>query len=135
FMHTHKGFVALQAKYGDSTGDFGVHKGGSVKAMRKVRFKGTSWSLPNGHGQLEKPAEEVDGLLNGPHASYYQSLLEQLGEEQFSAVVGKVTGTVFPTMGLIHQQIRTWRPIAPDMTEVTVYLYDLDDVPAEINDG
>ena len=38
FMHTHKGFVQLQAKFGQTTGDFNVHKGGSAKSMRKVRF-------------------------------------------------------------------------------------------------
>lgn len=135
FMHTHKGFVALQAKYGDSTGDFGVHKGGSAKVMRKLRFKGISWSLPNGHGQIEVASDKPESFLNGAHSAYYRALHEKIGEDAFASIVGKSAGTIFPTMGLIHQQLRTWRPIAPDMTEVTVYLYDLEGVPAEINDG
>ncbi len=135
FLHTHKGFVALQAKFGDTTGDFGVHKGGSVKAMRKLRFKGATWSLPNGHAQIENAAADPDSLLTGEFASYYQALQERDGEEEFASVVGKMTGTVFPNLGLIHQQIRTWRPIAPDLTEVTIYLYDLVGAPDEINEG
>ena len=135
FLHTHKGFVSLQAKYGDSTGDFGLHKGKSAKAMRQLRFKGASWSLPRGHAQIENPMADTDTLLNGEFADYYRALLERDGEEEFASVVGKMTGTLFPNLGIIHQQLRTWRPIAPDLTEVTIYLYDLVGAPDAINDG
>ncbi|VCU69429.1 2-halobenzoate 1,2-dioxygenase large subunit [Pigmentiphaga humi] len=136
FLHTHKGFVALQAKYGETTGDYGAHKGGSAKAMRQVRFKGSSWALRHGHAQLENSGTaNPDELLSGPHREYYEALRDIHGPDEFPFVVGRMSGTIFPNLGLIHQQIRTWRPIAPDVTEVTIYLYDLVDAPKEFNDG
>ncbi|MEK7948508.1 Rieske 2Fe-2S domain-containing protein [Pigmentiphaga sp. YJ18] len=136
FLHTHKGFVALQAKYGETTGDYGAHKGGSAKAMRQIRFKGSSWALRHGHAQLENSGTaDPEALLNGPNRAYYEALRDIHGEEEFAFVVGRMSGTIFPNLGLIHQQIRTWRPIAPDLTEVTIYLYDLVDAPREFNEG
>lgn len=135
FLHTHKGFVQLQAKFGDSTGDFGVHKGGSIKAMRKLRFAGSTWNCQYGHGILENPANDVDGYLNGDFADFYQSLQAQHGAEELAWIAGKGAASIFPNLGLIHQQIRTWRPIAPDMTEVAIYPYELEGAPAAFNEG
>lgn len=135
FMHTHKGFVKLQFKYGDSTGDFGVHKGGSVKDMRAIRLRGGSWSCKYGHAVLEKPAPSADPFINGEYGEYYASLRAKHGEEDFLKIAGQGSTAVFPNLGMIHQQIRVWRPIAPDMTEVTVYLYDLLGAPDSYNEG
>jgi phenylpropionate dioxygenase-like ring-hydroxylating dioxygenase large terminal subunit len=135
FMHTHKGFVQLQAKYGDSTGDFGVHKGGSAKAMRKLRFMGSTWNCVYGHGMLENPAGDVDSYLNGDFGEFYRGIQAQHGEEEFNWIAGKGAASIFPGMGIIHHQVRTWRPIAPDMTEVSIYPYELKGAPAAFNEG
>ncbi len=84
FMHTHKGFVQLQMKYGDSTGDFGVHKGGSAKTMRDLRFRGSTWNCTNGHGLVEKPVVDPDALLEGDFGEYHRGLLDKHGEIEFS---------------------------------------------------
>lgn len=135
FLHTHKGFVQLQAKFGDSTGDFGVHKGGSVKAMRKHRFKGSTWDCNYGHGLLENPVDDLQPLLEGEYADFYKTLQNQHGDEELGWIAGKGAASIFPAMGMIHQQIRTWRPISPDVTEVTVYPYELKGAPDSFNEG
>ena len=135
FMHTHKGFVALQARYGDSTGDFGLHKGGDAKKMHDIRFQGHTWNFEGGHALLERPSVGLDDDLAGPFGAYWQGLLDRHGADEMRYIHGKVAGTVFPNMGMIHQQIRVWRPIAPDLTEVTVYPYELKGAPAEFNAG
>jgi phenylpropionate dioxygenase-like ring-hydroxylating dioxygenase large terminal subunit len=135
FMHTHKGFVKLQFKYGDSTGDYGVHKGGSAKDMRAIRMRGASWSCRNGHAVIEKPASSSEPFLHGENGEYFRQLHDKYGEEQFLKIAGQGSTAVFPNLGMIHQQLRVWRPIAPDMTEVTVYLYELKDAPDSFNEG
>jgi phenylpropionate dioxygenase-like ring-hydroxylating dioxygenase large terminal subunit len=135
FMHTHKGFVALQARYGDTTGDFGLHKGGSGKSMREYRFKGSTWDIPGGHAQIERPAEDLQRDLDGPLGDYYRVLLDIHGREAMEWIAGKTSGTVFPNMGMIHQQIRVWRPIAPDLTEVEIYPYEVKGAPPAFNEG
>jgi len=135
FMHTHHAFVQLQAKYGDSTGDFGVHKGGSPKTMREHRFRGATWDCLGGHAFVENPVFSKDDLLNGEFGAFYKDILDQHGEDEFEWIAGKTIGTLFPNMGMIHHQIRTWRPISPTLTEVTIYTYDLKDAPAAFNEG
>lgn len=135
FLHTHKGFVKLQAKFGDTTGDFGVHKGGSVKEMRKLRFMGATWSCAYGHGILENASNDPDAYLKGDFASFYEELRLKHGDEAFAWLVGKGSVSIFPNVGMIHQQIRTWRPISPGVTEVTVYPYELKDAPDAFNEG
>lgn len=135
FLHTHKGFVQLQALYGDTTGDYGVHKGGSIKAMRKLRFKGSTWDCQYGHGILENPIDDIEPLLNGELSDFYQLLLAKHGEEALAWIAGKGSASIFPNMGMIHQQIRTWRPIAPNITEVTIYPYQLEGAPDTYNEN
>ena len=135
FMHTHKGFVELQFKYGDTTGDFGVHKGGSVKDMHKIRMRGSTLSCHYGHALNEKPAPDAEPFLNGEWGELYRKIHALHGEDEFLRIAGQGTYAVFPALGLIHQQLRTWRPIAPNLTEVTVYPYELKDAPPEFNEG
>jgi phenylpropionate dioxygenase-like ring-hydroxylating dioxygenase large terminal subunit len=135
FMHTHKGFVQLQAKYGQTTGDFDVHKGGSAKTMRKVRFSGVTWDCVNGHGLVETPSGEIDSYLSGEFGEYFESIRDRHGAETLASMTGKLSASIFPNLGLIHNQVRVWRPIAPDMTEVTIYPYELKGAPAGYNEG
>jgi len=135
FMHTHGAFVKLQAKYGDSTGDFGVHKGRSSREMREQRFRGETWSCRQGHGFARVPAADTSYLFDGEFGDMYRDLRERHGDEAFSRITSKATSTVFPTMGMIHQQIRVWRPISVDETEVLIYPYELEGAPEAFNVG
>lgn len=135
FLFLHKGFSALQAKYGDATGDFGVHKGGSVSEMRKIRYRGACWGCSQGHGLADAPSLNVDEDLNGPFSDYFHGLLEKHGREQLEWIAGNSAATVFPNLGLIHHQVRVWRPLASGLTEVTVYPYELKGAPPALNEG
>ena len=135
FVFTHTAFIDLQAKYGDQTGNFGLHPGGNASEMRKARYRGNVWGTDQGHGMLDAPALSTDQFLNGPFGAHYQKVLENVGADEFKWVVGRAIASIFPNLGLIHQQIRTWRPIAPDLTEVTIYPFDLKGAPDEFNQG
>lgn len=135
FMYTHQAFVKLQSKFGDSTGDFGVHKGGTPSEMRRNRNRGHVWGCSAGHIVNQKPAINTQELLEGPFADFYRAINERYGEEEFGWIFGSNAACIFPNFGLIHNQIRTWRPIAPNLTEVRIYLYDLDGAPEEFNAG
>jgi benzoate/toluate 1,2-dioxygenase alpha subunit len=135
FMHTHKAFVQLQAKYGQTTGDFDVHKGGSAKLMRQVRFSGSTWDCVNGHGLVETPSIEIQSYLDGEYAEYFRGIRDQHGEQTLASMTGKLSASIFPNLGLIHNQVRIWRPIAPDLTEVIIYPYELKGAPAGYNEG
>ena len=135
FMFTHQSFVQLQSKFGDSTGDFGVHKGGTPAEMRRNRMLGNVVGSDFGHGVNQKPAVSYDSLFEGDYAAYYEALREKYGEEELKWVVGAGAACVFPNFGMIHNQLRVWRPVAPDVTEVTVYPYSLEGAPAGFNEG
>ena len=135
FVFTHSGFIDLQAKYGDATGNFGLHPGGSASEMRKSRYRGNVWGCEYGHGILDAPSANPDGFLGGAFADYYRALRDLHGPEEFGWIVGRGIASVFPTFGTIHQQLRIWRPIAPDLTEVMIYPYELKDAPAALNEG
>jgi benzoate/toluate 1,2-dioxygenase alpha subunit len=135
FLFVHQGFAKLQGKYGDSTGDFGVHKGGSAAEMRKIRTAGVSFGCPQGHGLAETPAPDPDDLLSGEFGAYYRELLDVYGPDEFKWITGSGTSSIFPSLGIIHHQIRTWRPLAADLTEVTVYPFKLTGAPDAFNEG
>jgi benzoate/toluate 1,2-dioxygenase alpha subunit len=135
FMHTHQSFVQLQKKYGDTTGDFGIHKGGNPAEMRKNRLLGNAIGAPYGHGVTQKPAVGFDDFFTGPFAAYYSDLRAKHGADELRWVMGAGAGCVFPNFGMIHNQLRTWRPIAPNQTEVTIYPYALEGAPEDFNKG
>jgi phenylpropionate dioxygenase-like ring-hydroxylating dioxygenase large terminal subunit len=135
FMHTHRAFVSLQGKYGDTTGDFGVHKGGNSAQMKRNRLLGNVLGSPHGHGVNQKPAVDFDELFEGPYASHYDSLRQRHGSEEMRWIVGAGAACIFPNFGLIHNQLRVWRPISPSQTEVTVYPYILEGAPEDFNQG
>jgi benzoate/toluate 1,2-dioxygenase alpha subunit len=135
FMYAHQSFVQLQRKYGDRTGDFGVHKGGSPAEMKKNRDQGNVVGSPCGHGLNQKPVVGYDDLFKGPFSSYYEALRARHGDEELKWVVGVGAACIFPNFGIIHNQLRVWRPIGPALTEVTIYPYSLDGAADEFNEG
>jgi len=135
FLFVHRAFVDLQSKYGDTTGNFGLHPGGNTAEMRKQRYRGNVWGTPQGHGILDAALGTLEPLLTGRFADHYKKLAEIHGEEELAWIAGRGILSMFPNMGMIHQQIRTWRPIAPDLTEVTIYPYALKGAPEAYNEG
>lgn len=135
FLFVHNAFVQLQTKYGDTTGNFGLHPGGNTSGMKKVRYRGNAWGCAQGHGILDAPHINLEAALNGPFADYYRALKEKHGEDELAWIAGRGIGCIFPNLGTIHQQMRVWRPIAPDLTEVTIYPYELEGAPGEFNQG
>ena len=135
FLFVHEPFVRLQSQYGETTGDFGVHKGGSVEEMRKTRAAGEAIGTAQGHGLSMTPNRNYDALLDGPHRDYYAKLRAIHGADEAGWVVGSAAASIFPNFGIIHHQLRTWRPISVDETEVTVYPFRLAGAPDAINEG
>lgn len=135
FMFTHRAFVSLQQKYGDSTGDFGVHGAEPPAKMLQRRLRGVVLGSPHGHGVNQKPMSDYQKLLDGPYGDYYRALQDKHGSEELEWIIGVGAGCIFPNFGIIHNQLRVWRPIAPDLTEVTVYPYSLEGVEDSFNDG
>lgn len=138
FAFVHEPFNKLQEKYGQSTGDYGAHVSGSVKDMNTRRQAGRlSWGGVGGHGLGEKRVsdDQLDGLLAGDDADYYQGLLEKHGREELARMVGGGSVMTHPNVGMIHRQIRVVRPLAVDRTEVTIYPYELKGAPASHNEG
>jgi benzoate/toluate 1,2-dioxygenase subunit alpha len=127
----------LQEKYGDSTGDYGVHRGGSPAEMRKLRSKGIATGCVQGHGLAETPtgSDAIEYLTNGPSGAYYRTLVDRHGMGEVEWMLGNASSSIFPNVGLIHHQIRTWRPISPSRTEVTVYPFEIKGAPSEVNEG
>jgi benzoate/toluate 1,2-dioxygenase subunit alpha len=135
FLFVHNAFARLQEKYGDTTGDFGVHRGGSPAEMRKIRSQGVATGYPQGHGLAETPVADLGPYLDGSSSKYYRELVDRWGATELEWMLGNASSSLFPNVGLIHHQIRTWRPISPTATEVTVYPFDLKGAPREVNEG
>jgi benzoate/toluate 1,2-dioxygenase alpha subunit len=135
FLFVHNAFARLQEKYGDSTGDYGVHRGGSPAEMRKIRSKGVATGFPQGHGLAETPIADLGPYLNGSCAEYYRELVDRWSSTEVEWMLGNASSSLFPNVGLIHHQIRTWRPVSPTLTEVTVYPFEIKGAPDEVNEG
>jgi benzoate/toluate 1,2-dioxygenase alpha subunit len=130
FMIVHEPLIKLQKEYGDETGDYGVHQGKSVKEMKDVREFGL-W-----------PDEDLDARLNGDWgddvAEYYRLLIDKYDREYVRWLEGNSGGNsamIYPSFGIIHHQLRVWRPISVDETEVTIYYYNLKGAPSSYNEG
>jgi len=135
FMYVHNPFAKLQAKYGDTTGDFGVHKGGSAAAMKSTRYSGNGWGTAQGHGMLLQPSADLEKRKQSPFAKLFDELAEKYDEEMLNRIAGKASVSIFPSLGLIHHQVRTWRPLSPELTEVAVYPYELVGIDDALNAG
>lgn len=72
---------------------------------------------------LIQPASE-EKMKKSPFARLFEELSEKHDEETLSRIAGKASASIFPGLGLIHHQVRTWRPLTPELTEVVVYPYD-----------
>jgi benzoate/toluate 1,2-dioxygenase alpha subunit len=135
FLFVHNAFSRLQEKYGDTTGDYGVHRGRSPAEMLKIRSMGVATGYPQGHGLAETPVGDLTPYLETGAGDYYRDLIARHGETEVEWMLGNASSSLFPNVGLIHHQIRTWRPVSATVTEVTVYPFEHVGVPAEVNEG
>lgn len=136
FLFVHNPFSKLQAKYGDTTGDFGVHKAGKTRAeQQKIRYRGDVYGCAQGHGLAMQPEGDPENLKTGHFAKLFEKLGDVYDEATLCKIGGKAAATIFPNLGIIHHQLRIWRPIGPELTEVTVYPYDLVGLDDELNAG
>lgn len=138
FAFVHEPFMKLQEKYGDSTGDYGAHVSGTAKDMNERRQAGRrSWGGVGGHGLGERRVsdDDLDGLLTGEDADYYNDLLQKHGRDELAHMAGGGSAMMMPNVGLIHRQIRVIRPLAVDRTEVTIYPYEVKGAPKAHNEG
>lgn len=138
FAFVHEPFMKLQEKYGDSTGDYGAHVSGSAKNMNKRRQAGRrSWGGVGGHGLGERRVsdDDLDTLLSGEDADYYQGLKETFGRDELACMAGGGSVMMLPNVGMIHRQIRVIRPLSVDRTEVTIYPYEVKGAPKAHNEG
>lgn len=135
FMYVHNPFAKLQAKFGDTTGDFGVHKGGNAATMKTTRYNGLTWGTAQGHGLLLQPETDPEKRAKSNFAKVFEQLAERHDEETMAKISGKAAASIFPSLGIIHHQIRTWRPLSPELTEVVVYPYELVGIDDALNAG
>lgn len=95
-------------------------------------FKSGNYDHGNGHvtiwGDIGNPKDRSTGFN-------YDALVERVGQVKADWMASKVVQTMFyPNLLVlagISTQIRTWRPIAPNLTEVTVVCFGAKNEPAE----
>ena len=104
-----------------------AEKSGSddVKTIRlEQNFKSGNFDHGNGHvtiwADIGNPKDRSTGFN-------YDALVERVGKTRADWMTGKVVQTMFyPNLLVlagISTQIRTWRPLAPDLTEVRVVCF------------
>lgn len=106
----------------------------TIKAIQILSpdLESGNYDLGNGHvaiwGDVANPRDRGAGFR-------YDQLIEEQGEEKTKWMLGRIRQTLFyPNFILfdgISTQLRSWRPITPDLTEVTAYCYGIKGEPAE----
>lgn len=108
----------------------------NVKAIQlptnMADMKAGNYNLGNGHVMIWI---EVANPKDRPAAFHYDKLLEQYGEKTTHWMTAKTRQTIFyPNFMLLDglgAQFRVWRPITPDLTEVTIQCFGIKGEPAE----
>lgn len=104
----------------------------SVDISKWAEQKGGFYSFENGHVVLWNETSSPQARVN---FSRREEFAKQYGEDRANWMVKRYRNLcVYPNVFLMDQmstQIRVFRPIAPDKTEVTIYCYGLKGEPAE----
>jgi benzoate/toluate 1,2-dioxygenase subunit alpha len=129
--YVHESFQMLLEQFSSLSGQHGNHPANADNRDYWDRL-GKTRGFPSGHGLLEAPAtaQLIDGLRRGPEREYYASLERHHGPEAARAAMGQYHLVIYPNLAIIHGQLRIIRPIAVDQTEVTVFPYALEGIPA-----
>jgi phenylpropionate dioxygenase-like ring-hydroxylating dioxygenase large terminal subunit len=111
-----------------------------VKDIRRFREEGCTRGLANGHGLLERPgglnpAASWTGRMMDRFPDYAAALRERFRDDEIEAISARRNIFVFPNIYLFDTHIRVITPIAPDRTEVALYVYALTGAPDELNQG
>lgn len=111
-----------------------------VADIRKFRRGGRAVGLENGHGLLERPgglnpAASWAGRMMVKHPEYATALRENFDEEYIDYVSSRRNIFIFPNLYLFDTHLRVINPVAVDSTEVYLYVYGLEGVPEELNEG
>jgi benzoate/toluate 1,2-dioxygenase alpha subunit len=111
-----------------------------VRDIRKFRADGCTRGFAQGHGLLERPgglspASSWTGRMMVKYPDYQRSLEAAFDQEYIDFVSARRNIFVFPNLYLFDTQLRVIKPISVDKTEVTLYVYALDGVPDELNEG
>ena len=69
------------------------------------------------------------------HPEYATALRENFDEEYIDYVSSRRNIFIFPNLYLFDTHLRVINPVAVDSTEVYLYVYGLEGVPEELNEG
>ncbi|MGP4015988.1 aromatic ring-hydroxylating oxygenase subunit alpha [Saccharopolyspora sp. 5N708] len=111
-----------------------------VRDIRKYRADGCTRGFVGGHGLLERPgglnpAASWTGRMMVKFPEYERALREKFDDDHIEFVSARRNIFIFPNLYLFDTQLRVINPLAVDSTEVYLYVYALDGVPAELNEG
>jgi benzoate/toluate 1,2-dioxygenase alpha subunit len=127
--YVHESWQKILARAGES----------EVKEIRDYRLTGCTRGLGNGHGLLERPAglnpaASWTGRLMATYPEYARALRDRFEEGYIEEVAARRNILVFPNVFLFDTHIRVITPVAVDKTEVSLWVYDFEDVPAALNE-
>ena len=133
--YVHDSFWQLLANFGNQGGVHGSYDETSRKDIIRRREGGWTQSFRNGHGMLAVPMgdDALRKLCEGPHADYLRRLEQARGPGSLARLMTNYYVVLFPNVALILDQIRTWRPVGADCTQVTMQPYSLVGAPLEWN--
>lgn len=111
-----------------------------VRDIRRFRADGCTRGFRHGHGLLERPgglnpAASWTGRMMVRYPEYEQALRAAFPDDHIDFLSARRNIFVFPNLYLFDTQLRVINPIAVDSTEVDLYVYALDGVPDELNEG
>jgi phenylpropionate dioxygenase-like ring-hydroxylating dioxygenase large terminal subunit len=131
----HESFWKVQERFGTASGQHGSYVEGTVDQIVKSRARTFNIGCRQGHGLARQPYPEtaVDALLDGKFGDHYRTLDERYGRDELLRMLSNTFTMLFPTVAILHSQIRVIRPISVDRTEVTVYPFALKGAPEDLN--
>jgi phenylpropionate dioxygenase-like ring-hydroxylating dioxygenase large terminal subunit len=129
--YVHESFQLLLEEFASESGQHGNHGASPENRLYWERL-GFTRGFKGGHGLLAAPVtdEFLDGLANGPMQEYVSTLRERYGTERMREVLGQYHLVIYPSLAIIHGQLRIIRPIAADCTEILTYPYALKGIAA-----
>ena len=132
----HESFFKLIAEFGNKGGMHGAYAEADLEDIFEHRMTGRSMGFDNGHGIWESPmtADGLAGLRNGGFGDYVDWLEGKYGLRRAHEMMNSMNLVIFPSLAILHGQFRTWRPIAPDRTEVSISFYKLKGASEAYND-
>lgn len=132
----HESFFKLVAEFGNKGGQHGAYTQGDLDEIFRHRMTGRTFGFDNGHGIWESPMtpDAVDTMRDGPFKDYVAWMEDKYGTPQTHEMLNAMNLVIFPSLAILHGQLRVIRPISIDRTEVSIHFYKLKGVSDEFND-